>query len=40
MDQDLIITGGSDCHQQPIIMGNINIPYYIVEQFGIAKKDI
>jgi hypothetical protein len=38
--QNLMVTGGSDCHQQPIIMGNINIPYYVVEQFGIDLKDI
>jgi hypothetical protein len=40
MDHNLIVTGGSDCHQQPIMMGNINIPNYVVEQFGMNLKDI
>ena len=30
----LIMTGGSDCHQKPIIMGTLDIPDYIAEQFG------
>jgi len=29
----LIMTGGSDCHQKPIIMGTLDIPDYVVEQF-------
>jgi len=29
----LIITGGSDCHQKPIIMGTLDIPDYVAEQF-------
>jgi predicted metal-dependent phosphoesterase TrpH len=33
--EGLIITGGSDCHQQPIIMGSLDIPKEVVEQFGI-----
>jgi len=36
IDHDMMVTGGSDCHQQPVIMGNLNIPYYVVEQFGIS----
>ena len=31
----LIVTGGSDCHQQPVIMGTIKIPLFVAEQFGI-----
>ena len=31
----LIMTGGSDCHQKPIIMGTVNIPEYVVEQFDL-----
>ena len=31
----LIVTGGSDCHQQPLIMGSIDIPDYVAEQFGL-----
>jgi predicted metal-dependent phosphoesterase TrpH len=31
--QDLIRTGGSDCHQKPIIMGTVDIPDWVVNQF-------
>jgi len=30
----LIMTGGSDCHQKPIIMGTVKIPEYVAEQFN------
>lgn len=30
---NLIMTGGSDCHQNPIIMGTILIPDFVAEQF-------
>ncbi len=30
----LIMTGGSDCHQKPIIMGTVQIPEYVAEQFS------
>jgi len=37
-EHGLMVTGGSDCHQQPIIMGNIKVPYYVAQQFaGIAS---
>jgi predicted metal-dependent phosphoesterase TrpH len=29
----LVMTGGSDCHQKPIIMGTVKIPEYVAEQF-------
>ncbi len=29
----LIMTGGSDCHQKPIIMGTVTIPRYVAKQF-------
>jgi len=32
---DLIMTGGSDCHQKPIIMGTVKIPKYVAEQFSL-----
>ncbi len=32
----LIMTGGSDCHQKPIVMGTVKIPDFVAEQFGIA----
>ena len=32
---NLIVTGGSDCHQQPIIMGTVKVPISVANQFGI-----
>ena len=29
----LLMTGGSDCHQKPIIMGTLDIPDWVAEQF-------
>lgn len=29
----LIMTGGSDCHQKPIIMGTVNVPEWVAKQF-------
>jgi predicted metal-dependent phosphoesterase TrpH len=31
---DLILTGGSDCHQKPIIMGTVEIPDWVANQFS------
>jgi len=31
----LIMTGGSDCHQKPILMGTVKVPDYVAEQFNI-----
>jgi predicted metal-dependent phosphoesterase TrpH len=31
----LIMTGGSDCHQKPILMGTVEIPEYVAEQFNV-----
>jgi predicted metal-dependent phosphoesterase TrpH len=31
----LIMTGGSDCHQKPVVMGTVKIPEYVAEQFHI-----
>ena len=30
----LIMTGGSDCHQKPIVMGTLDIPDWVSEQFA------
>jgi predicted metal-dependent phosphoesterase TrpH len=30
---NLLMTGGTDCHQKPIIMGTLNIPDWVAEQF-------
>jgi predicted metal-dependent phosphoesterase TrpH len=32
-EQGLIMTGGSDCHQKPVIMGTLDIPKWVAEQF-------
>jgi len=32
-EHGLIMTGGSDCHQKPIIMGTVKIPEYVAKQF-------
>ncbi len=34
----LVVTGGSDCHQQPILMGSADVPLYVAGQFGIKVK--
>ncbi|MGQ9460677.1 MAG: PHP domain-containing protein [Candidatus Bathyarchaeaceae archaeon] len=31
----LIMTGGSDCHQKPILMGTVKVPEYVAEQFDL-----
>jgi len=31
----LIMTGGSDCHQKPILMGTVKVPEYVAEQFNL-----
>ena len=34
-EHGLIMTGGSDCHQKPIIMGTVKIPEYVAKQFNL-----
>jgi predicted metal-dependent phosphoesterase TrpH len=31
----LILSGGSDCHQSPVLMGTVDVPLYVAAQFGI-----
>ncbi len=33
-EQGLMMTGGSDCHQKPIVMGTVQVPDWIVKQFA------
>jgi len=33
-EHGLLVTGGSDCHQKPIVMGTVKIPEYVAEQFS------
>jgi len=30
----LIMTGGSDCHQKPVLMGTVKVPEYVAKQFN------
>jgi predicted metal-dependent phosphoesterase TrpH len=30
---NMLMTGGSDCHQKPVIMGTLDIPDWVAEQF-------
>jgi len=32
--EGLLVTGGSDCHQQPVIMGTVDVPDFVAAQFG------
>jgi predicted metal-dependent phosphoesterase TrpH len=32
-EHELILTGGSDCHQKPVVMGTVKIPVYVADQF-------
>ena len=32
-EHGLVMTGGSDCHQKPVIMGTVKIPDYVADQF-------
>ena len=34
----LVITGGSDCHQNPILMGSLDIPEWVAEQEVFMKR--
>jgi len=31
----LVMTGGSDCHQKPILMGTVKVPEYVAKQFNL-----
>jgi predicted metal-dependent phosphoesterase TrpH len=39
-EHGLIMTGGSDCHQKPIIMGTVKIPKYVAEQFSFELTEL
>jgi len=36
-EHGLVITGGSDCHQKPLLMGTLDIPDYVAEQFKVLR---
>ncbi len=33
--EGLMITGGSDCHQQPLVLGTVPVPPYVADQFDL-----
>ncbi|MCW4026567.1 MAG: hypothetical protein NWE76_03665, partial [Candidatus Bathyarchaeota archaeon] len=33
-EHGLFMTGGSDCHQKPVLMGTVEIPEYVAKQFN------
>jgi predicted metal-dependent phosphoesterase TrpH len=35
---NVIMTGGSDCHQKPVIMGTLDIPDWVAEQFDLERR--
>ena len=37
-EMGLMISGGSDCHQNPVLMGELDIPDYVGEQFVSDTK--
>ena len=34
----LMVTGGSDCHQQPLLLGTVDVPGYVAEEFGVSTE--
>ncbi|MDY7031470.1 MAG: PHP domain-containing protein [Thermodesulfobacteriota bacterium] len=36
--EGLLSTGGSDCHQQPTIMGTVHVPQHVADQFHLYCK--
>jgi predicted metal-dependent phosphoesterase TrpH len=38
-EKGLMVSGGSDCHQDPIIMGTVDVPAFVAGQFGISEME-
>lgn len=36
-ERGLLVSGGSDCHQQPVLMGTVNVPELVIQQPGLSK---
>jgi predicted metal-dependent phosphoesterase TrpH len=36
----LMISGGSDCHQNPVILGSLDIPADVIRQFGLKVEGV
>jgi predicted metal-dependent phosphoesterase TrpH len=39
-EMGLMVSGGSDCHQNPVLMGEVDIPDYVGEQFLSDTKTL
>jgi predicted metal-dependent phosphoesterase TrpH len=39
-EMGLMVSGGSDCHQNPVLMGSVEIPDYVGEQFLSDTKNL
>lgn len=37
--EGLMVTGGSDCHQQPVIMGSVHVPAWVARQFRVPLSE-
>jgi len=37
-EMGLMVSGGSDCHQSPILMGTADVPHYVAQRFGFDTK--
>jgi len=37
--EGLMVTGGSDCHQQPVIMGTVDVPAFVGRQFNVEVEN-
>ena len=36
-ERGLLVSGGSDCHQQPLLMGSVSVPELVIQQPGLSK---
>lgn len=37
-EEGLIMTGGSDCHQRPVLMGSVDVPDEVLKPFGLCDS--
>ena len=38
--EGLMVTGGSDCHQKPVLMGTVDVPTLVAEQFDLKSESL
>ena len=34
----LLVSGGSDCHQDPVLLGSVDVPDEVAYQFGFTRE--